>query len=192
MSQFKLCIFASGRGSNAEKIIEYFGTSSQITIDLIVTNKKTAKVLDLALQHQISQYVIGGKETFLNTDGLLSTLRDKGITHIILAGFLWLIPKYLIEAFPDKIINIHPALLPKYGGIGMYGMNVHKAVKENKETESGITIHLVNEKYDEGKQLRQASCAIAPTDSADQIAQKVLALEHHHYPRAIEEYLLSK
>lgn len=191
MNKFRLCIFASGRGSNAQKIIEYFSESSSVSVDLIVTNKKKAKVLDLAKEHLISQFIIANKDTFRNSDTLIQTLADKGITHIILAGFLWLIPTNLITAYPDKIINIHPALLPKYGGKGMYGMNVHKAVKANKETESGITIHLVNEKYDDGKQLRQESCSIDPSDSPEQIAQKVLKLEHYHYPRVIEDYLLS-
>jgi len=187
VSKFKLGILASGRGSNAQKIIEYFAISSQVSIDLIVTNKKEAKVLDLAREHRIAQFIIANKHTFHNTDSLLMTLKEKGITHIILAGFLWLIPKNLIEAYPNRIINIHPALLPKYGGKGMYGMNVHRA----KETESGITIHLVNEKYDEGKHLRQERCDLEPTDDPTQIASKVLKLEHYHYPRVIQDYLLS-
>lgn len=192
MSKYQLAIFASGRGSNAEKIIEYFSLSSQVSVDLIVTNKKKAKVLDLALEHRIAQFIIASKDTFKNSSGLIQTLQAKGITHIVLAGFLWLIPKYLIQAYPDQIINIHPALLPKYGGKGMYGMNVHKAVKENNEKESGITIHLVNEKYDEGKHLLQKTCELNPQDSPQQIAEKVLKLEHYHYPRAIQEYLLSQ
>ena len=191
MNKFRLCIFASGRGSNAQKIIEYFADSSRVSVDLVVTNKKEAKVLDLAKEHLIAQYIIGNKDTFHHSDSLVQTLQDKGITHIILAGFLWLIPKNLIAAYPNKIINIHPALLPKYGGKGMYGINVHKAVKANNESESGITIHLVNEKYDDGKHLSQESCAIEASDSPEQIAQKVLQLEHYHYPRVIEDYLMS-
>ena len=192
MSRFKLCIFASGRGSNAEKIIEYFSLSSQVSIDLIVTNKKKAKVLDLARENRIPQFIIASKHTFNHTHSLIQTLQAKEITHIILAGFLWLIPKNLIKAYPNRIINIHPALLPKYGGKGMYGINVHRAVKENKEQESGITIHLVNEKYDDGKHLSQEKCSLSPEDSPEQIAQKVLRLEHYHYPRVIQEYLLSE
>lgn len=189
MSKYRLGIFASGRGSNAEKIIEYFANSAEVSVDLIVTNKKKAKVLDLASKHSIPQFIIASKSTFTKTDSLVKTMKEKGITHVILAGFLWLIPSNLIEAYPDKIINIHPALLPAYGGKGMYGINVHKAVKANNETKSGITIHLVNERYDEGVHLSQKTCALDPHDSPDDIAKKVLALEHHHYPRVIEEYL---
>lgn len=189
MSKYRLSIFASGRGSNAEKIIEYFAASTDISVDLIVTNKKEAKVLDLASKHSIPQFIIASKNTFTKSDSLVNTLQNKGITHIILAGFLWLIPSNLIKAFPDKIINIHPALLPAYGGKGMYGINVHKAVKANKETQSGITIHLVNERYDEGVHLSQNTCSLDPNDSPEDIAKKVLVLEHHHYPRVIEEFL---
>lgn len=189
MIKYKLAIFASGRGSNAEKIIEYFKDSNQVSVDLIVTNKQKAKVLDLASQYNISQYVISSKITFSNTDSLVDTLRSRGTSHLILAGFLWLIPRNLIEAYPDKIINIHPALLPKYGGKGMYGINVHKAVKNNSESQSGITIHLVNEKYDDGKHLGQFSCDLDDTDSPEDIAKKVLALEHYHYPRVIDDFL---
>lgn len=189
MSKNRLCIFASGRGSNAEKIIEYFKGSFDTTIDLIVSNKMDAKVLDLAQVHKIPQYVIGNKKSFMQSDSLLSYLQEKEITHIILAGFLWLIPKYLIQAYPDKIINIHPALLPKYGGKGMYGMNVHRAVKAANETTSGITIHLVNEKFDDGAHLAQLECDLHESDNAQEIAKKVLQLEHHHYPRVIETYL---
>ena len=191
MSKYKLAIFASGRGSNAEKIIEHFAGSSRVSIELIVTNKKDAKVLDLAKKHNISQFVIASKSTFSKSNSTIETLQEREITHVILAGFLWLIPSSLISAFPNKIINIHPALLPSYGGKGMYGMNVHKAVKANNEKESGITIHLVNEKYDDGKHLAQISCEIDPIDSPEEIAKKVLALEHYHYPRVIEEYLNS-
>lgn len=191
MSKYKLAIFASGRGSNAQKIIEYFEPSSLVSVDLIVTNKKMAKVLDLSRQHNIPQFIIASKSTFTQTQSLVTTLQSKGITHIILAGFLWLIPKNLIAAFPDKILNIHPALLPKYGGKGMYGHHVHEAVKANKESQSGITIHLVNENYDEGKFIFQETVDLSEDDSADQIGQKVLALEHYHYPRVIQEFLQS-
>lgn len=189
MSKYRLGIFASGRGSNAEKIIEYFANSAEISVDLIVTNKKDAKVLDLASKHAIPQFIIASKSTFTKTDSLVQALQERGVTHVILAGFLWLIPANLIKAYPDKIINIHPALLPNYGGKGMYGLNVHKAVKANEETQSGITIHLVNERYDEGVHLSQKTCELNPNDSPEDIAQKVLALEHYHYPRVIEEYL---
>jgi len=191
LSKYKLAILASGRGSNAEKIISYFAGSEEVSIVLIVTNKEQAKVLDLAKQQHISQFVIANKTTFTRTNSLIDTLKSKGVTHIILAGFLWLIPANLISAFPRRIINIHPALLPKYGGKGMYGANVHKAVKANGESESGITIHLVNEKYDDGKHLGQFTCELEVEDQPEDIAKKVLVLEHYHYPRVIEEYLRS-
>ena len=189
MNKYKLAIFASGRGSNAEKIIDHFKNSETVSIDLIVTNKEKAMVLDLAKKNAIPQFVIANKKTFTTSNSLIETLQEKGITHIILAGFLWLIPTNLINAYPNRIINIHPALLPKYGGKGMYGMNVHKAVKANREVETGITIHLVNERYDDGKHLSQQRCELTSSDSAEQIAKKVLGLEHYHYPRVIEKYL---
>ena len=188
MSGENIAIFASGKGSNAEKIISFFKGHPLIQVALIVTNKSTAGVLKLAADHGIPSCIIT-KEQFYQTESFLVELAGNDITHIVLAGFLWKIPDYLIREFPDKIINIHPALLPNYGGKGMYGHHVHRAVFENKDKESGITIHLVNEHYDEGQILYQERCEIQEGDSPDVIAEKVLILEHHFFPRIIEKWI---
>ena len=182
----RIAIFASGTGSNARKIVEHFQDHSAIEVSLIVSNRPTAGVLDLAAEYGIPSLILE-RETFYETEDLLDRLR--GIDLIVLAGFLWLIPPYLIRRFPRRIINIHPALLPKYGGKGMYGRHVHRAVKEAGETESGITIHYVNERYDEGGIIFQASCDLAPDDEAEAVARKVLALEHQHFAPVIEQLL---
>lgn len=187
MIQARVAIFASGRGSNAESIINYLA-ESDISIDLIVTNRSKAGVLDLAEKHKIKTLLIK-KDEFYDSESIIDQLESEKISHIILAGFLLKIPDYLIKAFPEKILNIHPALLPKYGGKGMYGHHVHQAVYDNKENESGITIHLVNENYDEGKIIFQASCAILNGDEPDDIARKVLELEHFHFPRVVENWI---
>lgn len=186
----RIAIFASGTGSNARKIIEYFSDSPQIEIALIVSNKKNAGVLEIAKAHHIASIVISRKE-FYETETIVQYLIDNHIDLIALAGFLWLIPSNLVKAFPRKIINIHPALLPNYGGKGMYGMHVHKAVKANREKESGITIHYVNEKYDEGQIIFQKSVALSIEDTAEEIRNKVLALEHYNFPRVLEKILKS-
>lgn len=191
MIQNKLAIFASGRGSNAGKIIQYFYANPITEIALIVSNKKNADVLELASLHEIKSIHIS-KKHFEDEPSVLEILSDHGITHIILAGFLLMIPSYLIKNYPERIINIHPALLPKYGGKGMYGHHVHQAVHDNKENESGISIHKVNEKYDDGELIFQASCSLESTDSPEIIASKVLELEHFHYPRVIESWLEEK
>lgn len=188
MSGENIAIFASGKGSNAEKIISFFKGHPHIQVALIVANKSTAGVLKLAADHGIPSRIIT-KEQFYQTESFLEELAGNEITHIVLAGFLWKIPDYLIREFPDKIINIHPALLPHYGGKGMYGHHVHRAVFENKDKESGITIHLVNEHYDEGQILFQERCEIQEGDSPDVIAEKVLILEHHFFPRIIEKWI---
>ena len=187
-SEAKLAIFASGKGSNAEKIIEYFKDHQRIKVGLIVSNKKDAGVLGIALRHQIKTLLIG-KENFNHTDTYVQYLQDQGITHIVLAGFLWKVPDNLIQAFPKKIINIHPALLPKYGGKGMYGEHVHQAVINDGEKESGISIHLVDEEYDHGKTLFQAKVKVEATDTPDSLAQKIHVLEHKHYPGVIEKWV---
>lgn len=184
----KLAIFASGRGSNALKIIEHFQNHHNIEVALIVSNKKTAPVLDIARTQHIPSLVLN-RPFFYETEDILKKFNEYDVDFVVLAGFLWLIPKYLVQAFDRKIINIHPALLPKFGGKGMYGMNVHRAVKDAKETESGITIHFVNENYDEGNIIFQASCPITPEDSPEDIAKKVQRLEHHYFPRLIERLL---
>jgi len=183
-----LAIFASGTGSNATKIVDYFKNHQEIKVSLIVSNKTNAPVLEMAKANNIPTLVIN-RDRFYNTEDILKKIHIYRVDFIVLAGFLLLVPKYLIRNFPNRIVNIHPALLPKYGGKGMYGMNVHKAVKAANEKESGITIHLVNEKYDEGKILFQESCEIIPSDSPEMIAQKVLQLEHQHYSKVIENIL---
>ena len=189
-----IAIFASGRGSNAEQIIKYIQTnklSEQINVGLIVSNKKEAPVLNLAERHGIPSHIVQRKAFYERTE-LLDVLEQHKIDWIILAGFLWLIPGYLVEKFDHKIVNIHPALLPKYGGKGMYGMHVHKAVKAAGETQSGISIHYVNEHYDEGNMIFQATCDLEAQDTAEMIASKVLALEHQYFPQVVVRLALGE
>ena len=183
-----IAIFASGTGSNAKKIVAHFRDNTAIDVALIVSNKPTAKVLDMANDNNIPTLIIN-RADFYKSTSILDDLEKYQIDFIALAGFLWLIPAYLVKAFPNKMINIHPALLPKYGGKGMYGHHVHKAVCKNKETESGITLHYVNEHYDEGNIIFQATCPIAPTDTPTDIAGNVLKLEHYYFPRILQSLL---
>ena len=183
-----LAIFASGRGSNAQNIIRYFRQSKSIRIRLIVSSQAKAGVLDIARNEGIPFLVLDKKEYYGSGESLIKNLNHYQIDGIVLAGFLWLVPTYLLEKYPHAIINIHPALLPKYGGKGMYGMHVHEAVWKNKENHTGITIHEVNERYDEGKTLFQATCPLSTHDLPEDIALKVHELEYEHYPRVIEEY----
>ncbi len=182
----KIAIFASGAGSNAEKIIVHLQHNSSIQVAVVVCNKPEAGVLSIAISHQIPTLLIE-KERFFRGDAYLPELSNYGVDFIVLAGFLWKIPQALIAAYPTKIINIHPALLPKYGGKGMYGMRVHEAVIAAGEKESGITIHYVNEHFDEGEPIFQARCPIEPTDTPESLAQKVHALEHRHFPEVVEK-----
>ena len=184
-----IAIFASGRGSNAEKIVEYFKKNEGIaSVSLIITNKGDAPVLEMAQKEGIDKYILKRK-AFYQTEELLNLLDKYKIDLIVLAGFLWLVPAYLVKAYEGKIINIHPALLPKFGGKGMYGMNVHEAVKAKGEKESGITIHYVNEAYDEGHIIFQAKCSLTDDDQAKDIAQKVQRLEHLHFAPEIAKLL---
>ncbi len=183
-----IAIFASGGGSNALKIIEHFLSSSKGNIALIVCNKANAGVLKIAEHFDIQTLIINRKD-FYDSENILETFEMHQIDFLVLAGFLWLMPAYLVKAFPNRIVNIHPALLPKYGGKGMYGHYVHEAVKAANESESGMTIHYVNEHYDEGNVIFQATCALDSSDSPEDIAQKVLALEHAHYAKVIESIL---
>lgn len=185
-----IAIFASGGGSNAQAIIDYFEDVNDIQVSLIVASKSTAGVIDRATRHKIPFIVLNKKE-FYQSQIILDTLVYYDIDLIVLAGFLWLIPEYLIHTYPNKIINIHPALLPSYGGKGMYGIHVHRAVKANCEKESGITIHLVNKEYDKGRHLFQASCKLSPEDTPEEIAAKVLKLEHKYFPKVIHHFLTS-
>jgi len=185
---FKLAIFASGKGSNAEKIIQYFDNEKLVKISMIVCNNPQAGVLDIAKQHNIKTLVID-KKTFTQTEEYVQLLKNEGITHIILAGFLWKVPETMINGYRNKILNIHPALLPNFGGKGMYGDKVHEAVMASGQKETGITIHLVDEHYDHGTTIFQATVSIEDADTELSIAQKVHALEHLHYPRVIAEWL---
>lgn len=186
-----IAIFASGSGSNAENIANYFKNSDIVDIKLIISNKKEAYVLERSNKLGVKSAVFT-KTDFETTNDVLNLLLDQNIDLIILAGFLLKVPDNLLQAFPHKIINIHPALLPKFGGKGMYGDNVHKAVVEARESESGITIHYINENYDEGDIIFQAKCAISPNDSFEDVAHKVHTLEYEHFPRVIEGVILGK
>jgi len=179
-----LVIFASGAGSNAAAIIDYFKKNGKARVSLIVSNKAEAGVLDIARREEIP-FLIINKKTFAETL-LIEQINDCKPSLIVLAGFLWKIPETLVHAFPGKIINIHPALLPNYGGKGMYGHHVHDAVIAAKDQESGITIHYVNEHYDEGNTILQARCKIAENDTPADLAKNIHKLEHFYFPRAIE------
>lgn len=181
----RIAIFASGRGSNALHIIQYFQKHPSIEVALIVTNNPDAGVLMHATKHHIPAVVIT-RRTLKEHSEVMPMLEALGIIFIALAGFMVLVPAWLVHAFPKRIVNIHPALLPKYGGKGMYGMHVHKAVKAAGEDVSGITIHYVNEAYDEGAVIAQYETALHPDDTAEEIAAKVLKLEHACYPQVIE------
>jgi len=210
----KIAILASGSGTNAENIIQYFADTPDISINLILSNKKDAYVLTRAENHNIPTLVFD-RPDFYETGLVLDTLKSESIDFIVLAGFLWLIPQDLIRAFPDRIVNLHPALLPKYGGKGMYGSHVHQAVIDNeesesgisihyvnekydegaiiyqaKESESGISIHYVNEKYDEGAIIYQAKCQVMPDDTPDSLAKRIHQLEYKHYPVVIKDLLI--
>jgi formyltetrahydrofolate-dependent phosphoribosylglycinamide formyltransferase len=179
-----IAIFASGTGSNAQRIIDHFRNDLSVSVSLVVSNKPGAGVLKIAERENIPPLTIE-KERFFRGDGYVNELRERGIQWIILAGFLWKIPVTLIKAFPGRIINIHPALLPKYGGKGMYGHFVHEAVIAAKEKESGITIHYVDEQFDHGKHILQATCPVEPGETPETLAKKVQVLEHKHYPEVI-------
>jgi len=182
----QIAVFASGAGSNAQKIIHHFAAHPQVKISLVVCNKPGAGVITIAEKENIPVLMIE-REKFLQGNGYADELKALSIDFIVLAGFLWKVPSALVAAYPNKIINIHPALLPKYGGKGMYGNFVHEAVIKAGEHESGITIHFVDELYDHGNIIFQASCKLTPDDTAASLAQKVHQLEHMHYPSVIEK-----
>lgn len=192
MINVRLALFCSGSGSNAEAIMDYFKTHSIIKVSLVVVNKQDAGAVQRAKKFGVPSLVISSRE-LLEADGLLnSSLQSYGITHIVLAGFLRKIPHWLIEAYPKKIINIHPSLLPKYGGKGMYGLRVHEAVVLAGEQESGLTIHEVNEEYDQGDIIFQASIPLEKEWKAEKVASEILRLEHYHFPRVIERWVCEK
>lgn len=183
--EVRIAIFASGTGTNAEKIIDHFQNSSVIKIALIVCNNPQAGVLKIAEKKNVPVLMIE-KERFFRSDDYINELKKNEIDFIVLGGFLWKLPSSLLKNFPEKIINIHPAILPKYGGKGMYGSKVHEAVLANKEKESGISIHYVDEIYDHGKIIFQAKCPVLENDTADSLAQRIHELEHEYYPKVIE------
>lgn len=186
-----IAIFASGAGSNARQIIQHFKNHAQIKVSLIVCNKPGAGVTTIAEQEGIPLLLIN-REEFFRGDAYVPFLQKKHINYIILAGFLWKIPPALIEAFSGKIVNIHPALLPRYGGKGMYGQHVHEAVLASGDRESGISIHYVDELYDHGQIIFQAHCPVEPGDSPQSLAEKIHQLEHQHYPLVIEKLILQE
>lgn len=185
----RIVILASGSGSNAENISIYFNRHESIKVIYILTNNKKAKVLERAKRLNIKSLVFNRND--FNDETKLNEFLKKEADLIVLAGFLWKIPEHIIDAFPNKIINIHPALLPKYGGKGMYGMNIHKAVVENKEEQTGITIHYVNENYDEGAIIFQATTPVTRFDSPEDVAHKIYELEFKYFPKTIEEVIKS-
>ena len=184
----RIVILASGNGSNAERITQFFSDNDTAEVVAFLTNKNTAKVLERAKKLRVAAFSFN-KIAFFESDAVVNLLKSLQPDIIVLAGFLWKIPISMVNAFPKKIINIHPALLPKYGGKGMYGNHVHQAVKDNHETETGITIHYVNEHYDEGAIIHQAKVAIEPSDDVETIANKVHQLEYEHFPTTIEKLL---
>jgi phosphoribosylglycinamide formyltransferase-1 len=188
MTKKRLAIFASGSGSNAEKIAEYFTGRTDIEISLILSNNPQAGVIARARRYQIP-VVLCDRKTFYDTHRIIEILQNEHIDLVVLAGFMMLIPEAMVQAFPDKIVNIHPALLPKYGGKGMYGHFVHEAVVAAQELESGVSIHFVNERYDEGDIIFQATCEVIPTDTPEEVARKVQVLEHQHYPEVVDKLL---
>lgn len=184
----RIAIFASGSGSNAQKIMEHFKKHNDAEVAIVLSNNPDAFVLQRADNFEIPTHIFNRRE-FYDTDAVVNLLRNLQVDIIVLAGFLWLIPENLLKAFPNKIINIHPALLPKYGGKGMYGDKVHQSVLNNKEDESGITIHFVNEHFDEGEIIHQSRFKIDKGDDLKMIKFKGQQLEHLHYPKVVEQLL---
>ncbi len=180
----KIALFASGSGSNVQNIADFFSKHESIQIDCVLCNNPNAYVLQRSKNMGVDTYIFD-RDDFYESQNVLDYLLNRNVDFIVLAGFLWLIPSYLIEAYPNKIINIHPALLPKFGGKGMYGMRVHKSVVEAKEKESGITIHYVNENYDEGNIIFQARCDVLEQDKPEDVANKVHQLEYEYFPKII-------
>lgn len=186
----KIAIFCSGSGTNAEVIMRRFYSHNSIKVVRLLANKPDIKALDRAAQFEVPTTVFN-RDTFYNTTAIEDLLQQENVDFIILSGFLWKVPEKMVILWPNAIINIHPSLLPKYGGKGMFGMHVHEAVIANKEVESGISIHLVNQHYDEGQLLFQAKCEVLPSDTALNLAQKVHQLEYAHFSEVIENYILN-
>ena len=184
----RIVVFASGSGSNAENLIRFFKNSDNASVIQVLTNNPHAKVLDRCKRLNISA-VAFNRIAFSKSDDVLNILKSSQPDLIVLAGFLWKFPEFILNEFPNKVINIHPALLPKYGGKGIYGMHVHNAVVSNKEKETGITIHYVNVNYDEGAIIFQAKCEVFPTDNSNDVAAKIHELEMNHFPIVVEKLL---
>jgi len=184
----RIVIFASGSGSNAENLIKFFHNSDKASVIQVLTNNPHAKVLDRCKSLKISALSFN-RVAFSKSEDVLNILKATQPDLIVLAGFLWKFPEFILNNFKNKVINIHPALLPNYGGKGMYGMNVHRAVVKNYETETGITIHYVNENYDEGAIIFQGKCNVLPTDSAEDVAAKIHLLEMEHFPKVVNQLL---
>ena len=184
----RIAIFASGNGTNAENIIRYFKQNTGITVEIVLSNHVNAKVLERSQKLDTPSTSFSRNE-FYKSSEVVDLLKAKSIDLVVLAGFMWLVPEHMITAFPNKIINIHPALLPKYGGKGMYGAHVHKAVSQALETSTGITIHFVNNKYDDGDIIFQESVNILAGENPDSIAEKIHILEHRNFPKVIEDIL---
>ena len=184
----RIAVFASGSGSNAENIVKFFKNNDLARVTIILSNKKDAYVLERARQLGVPS-ISFNREDFYNSNKIVRTLEEQGIDMVVLAGFLWLVPQSLIDKYDGRIVNIHPALLPKYGGKGMFGMNVHNAVVAEKETETGITIHYVNGRYDEGNVIFQAKVSVNPSDTPEMVADKVHHLEYEHFPKIVEKLI---
>lgn len=184
----RIVIFASGSGTNAENLIKFFHNRETASVIQILTNNPYAKVLERCKNLNVSALSFN-RLAFSKSDDVLNILKAADLDLIVLAGFLWKFPEFILKEFPNKVINIHPALLPKYGGKGMYGMHVHEVVVANKETETGITIHYVNENYDEGAIIFQAKCDVLPSDTSEDVAKKIHDLEMEHFPKVVEKIL---
>jgi len=187
----RIAIFASGNGTNAENLIRFFQDNEKISVVKVLSNNPNAQVLERAKRLNVGTITFD-KTALSQTDEVLNILKNSQPDLIVLAGFLWKFPEKILEAFPNKVINIHPALLPKYGGKGMYGKYVHQAVVDNKEIETGITIHYVNEHYDEGAIIFQAKCTVRPSDTFEDVAHKIHELEMEHFPKVVETLLTTK
>jgi phosphoribosylglycinamide formyltransferase-1 len=191
LTKKRIAVFASGNGTNAEEIFTYFNGHPKIEVAVLFSNKASAGVLHRAKNFGIPSLIFS-RPDFYTSNIVLAQLLAYKVDLVVLAGFMWLVPQNLVESFPNKIVNIHPALLPKFGGKGMYGMNVHLAVKAANEMTSGITIHFVNQQYDEGDIIAQFSCDLLMDDTAVEIAEKVQMLEHLNYPKVIEELVYNQ
>ena len=184
-----IAIFASGSGTNAQKLMEYFSTNKTAKVKIVLSNKADAYVLERAKNFSVPTFVFD-RDDLYHSGKVLRILLEKDIHFIVLAGFLWLVPEEILSHYPGRIVNIHPALLPDYGGKGMYGDRVHKAVLENQEKESGISIHFVNERYDEGDIIFQAKCEVKPDDTPEVLAARIHKLEHKYYPLVVEKLII--